>query len=144
VEEAADVIVRSYGNTLDARICDDYASLEGAKDYVRSLVETPGCGTLLTEGSFLACDESGRPCGLIVASGIAPEGAMLPQIAVVPELQQRGLGRALLGRTLARLKELGIRRVALTVTEENLRAYDWYCRLGFGVRKRFGAYVWQR
>jgi ribosomal protein S18 acetylase RimI-like enzyme len=32
----------------------------------------------------------------------------------------------------------------LTVTEENLRAFEWYQRLGFKMHKEFGAYVWHR
>ena len=34
--------------------------------------------------------------------------------------------------------------VSLTVTKKNRRAFEWYQRLGFRVKKEFGAYVWQR
>jgi ribosomal protein S18 acetylase RimI-like enzyme len=49
-----------------------------------------------------------------------------------------------MNRAFAQLKALGCHTVSLTVTKENLRAFEWYQRLGFKMRKEFGAYVWQR
>ena len=69
---------------------------------------------------------------------------MIPQIAVDPSCQGKGLGNALMSRALDSMKSSGIQTVSLTVTGENRRAFDWYERLGFRIRKEFGAYVWQR
>ena len=69
---------------------------------------------------------------------------MIPQIAVHPARQHAGLGNALMERTLDRLRAAGFRSASLTVTERNTRALEWYRRLGFLPRMRFGAYVWQR
>jgi len=42
-----------------------------------------------------------------------------------------------------KLKAMGFLTVSLTVTKKNKRAFEWYQRLGFRVRKEFGAYVWE-
>jgi ribosomal protein S18 acetylase RimI-like enzyme len=47
-------------------------------------------------------------------------------------------------RAFTQLKTLGFRSVSLTVTKKNRRAFDWYQRLGFKIRKEFGAFVWER
>jgi ribosomal protein S18 acetylase RimI-like enzyme len=69
---------------------------------------------------------------------------MIPQIAVHPSHQALGVGNALMARSLDQLKSMGFRSVSLTVTKQNRRAFEWYQRLGFRIRKEFGAYVWQR
>ena len=69
---------------------------------------------------------------------------MIPQIAVHPSYQGRGLGNILMSRSFEQLRSLGMQSVSLTVTQKNRRAFDWYTRLGFRMRKEFGAYVWQR
>ena len=69
---------------------------------------------------------------------------MIPQIAVHPAYQGKKLGNALMNRTLMEFRNMGFQRVTLTVTSENRRAYEWYGRLGFKLRKDFGAFVWER
>jgi ribosomal protein S18 acetylase RimI-like enzyme len=69
---------------------------------------------------------------------------MIPQIAVHPSHQGRGVGNTLMKRSFEQLKSFGIQTVSLTVTKKNRRAFEWYQRLGFRIRKEFGAYVWQR
>jgi ribosomal protein S18 acetylase RimI-like enzyme len=135
LDGAAEMNMLSYQNQTDAEICESY---------LRSLVENPGCGTLLPEASFMALDAQGSTSGIILSSRISDGAAMIPQIAVHPLHQGRGLGNSLMRRALSRLKALEFSTVGLTVTKENRRAYDWYHRLGFKPRKDFGAYVWQR
>jgi ribosomal protein S18 acetylase RimI-like enzyme len=144
LEGASRVILRSYADQTDAQICEDYTSAAGCAGYLRSLVENPGCGVFLPEASFTALEADDTPCGVVLASRISPSGAMIPQISVLPEHQGAGLGSALVHHSLERFKELGFRSVSLTVSKKNRRAFEWYQRLGFRVRKEFGAYVWQR
>ncbi len=141
---AADVALNSYRTETDALICDDYCSAPGCEAYLRSLVENPGCGIFLPEASFMALDERGLPCGFIICSRISHGAAMIPQISMLPAYQGQGLGNGLMHEALATLKELGYRSVSLTVTKKNRRAFEWYVRLGFRLRKEFGAYVWQK
>ena len=69
---------------------------------------------------------------------------MIPQIAVHPLHQGRGVGNVLMNLSFEQLKARGFRNVSLTVTKKNRRAFEWYQRLGFKIRKEFGAFVWQR
>ncbi len=133
-----------YRNQVDARICQDYCTQSGCEGYLRSLIETPGCGTFLPAVSCCALDSRGMVCGFIIVSRVSASGAMIPQISIVPSHQGRGLGKALMARALASLAAQGCKTVGLTVTVENRRALEWYQREGFRLRKEFGAYVWQQ
>ena len=52
-------------------------------------------------------------------------------LAVLPERQARGLGRALLTHAIARLRELGHRTIHLQVGRDNFRAQALFTSLGF-------------
>lgn len=144
LERAAEMSVNSYQHQTDAEICEDYRTREGCESYLRSLVENPGCGVFMPDTSFIALDGSGAPCGFLICSRISDGAGMIPQIAVHPSCQGMGIGNALMNRSFEQLKAIGLRTISLTVTQQNQRAFEWYQRLGFKVRKDFGAYVWQR
>jgi ribosomal protein S18 acetylase RimI-like enzyme len=141
---AAHVILDSYRDEADALICEDYCTAAGCSNYLRSLVENPGCGHFLPDASFMGLDARGCPCGFILSSRISPTAGMIPQIAILPDYQGRSLGSALMALALDRLKAMGLYSVSLTVTKKNHRACEWYQRLGFKIRKEFAAYVWGR
>jgi ribosomal protein S18 acetylase RimI-like enzyme len=141
---AADVAFRSYQNGIDAVICEDYGTESSCEAYLRSLAENPGCGIFLPAASFVGLDQHGALCGFILTSRLSPHAAMIPQISIHPVHQGRGLGTALIRRALHQLALDGFRAVRLTVTQQNRRAYEWYERLGFKVRRDFDACVWQR
>jgi ribosomal protein S18 acetylase RimI-like enzyme len=56
----------------------------------------------------------------------------------------RGLGSALVAATQQALARRGMRNASLSVTVENDAACRLYRRLGFRVRKEFGAHAWVR
>jgi ribosomal protein S18 acetylase RimI-like enzyme len=141
---AAEMSLLAYRNQIDAEICEDYVTKAGCENYLRSLVENPGCGVFIPEASFLAIDRYGGLCGFLLCSRISEGYSMIPQIAVHPSHQATGLGNTLMIHCFESLKAMGFRSVTLTVTERNRRAFEWYQRLGFRIRKEFGAYVWQR
>jgi len=144
LERAAEMTLLSYRNQTDAEICEDYRTKAGCESYLRSLVENPGCGIFMPEASFMGLDEQGFPSGFIICCRIAGSAGMIPQIAVHPSHQGRDLGNTLMHRCLEQVRALGFRTVSLTVTKKNRRAFDWYQRVGFKIRKEFGAYVWER
>jgi ribosomal protein S18 acetylase RimI-like enzyme len=144
LERAAEMTMMSYRDQTDAEICEDYRTKAGCESYLRSLVENPGCGIFMPETSFMGLDGQGYPCGFVICCRIAGGAGMIPQIAVHPSYQGRGLGNALMNRSFEQLKALDFHAVSLTVTKKNRRAFDWYQRLGFKIRKEFGAYVWER
>jgi len=141
---AAEVAFMSYRDETDALICEDYGSVNGCASYLRSLTENPGCGIFRPEGSFAALDSQSSLCGFVISSRISRSVGMIPQIAVLPAHQGRGVGTALIHQSLSRFKASGFRSVCLTVTRKNRRAFEWYQRLGFKIRKEFGAFVWNR
>jgi GNAT superfamily N-acetyltransferase len=142
--QAADIASRSYRHETDALICADYRSCGGCESYLRSLVDNPGCGTFMPEDSFVAQDRDGSPCGFIMSSRISQGAGMIPQIAILPDHQGQGIGTALMTRALTTFSGLGFHSVSLTVTKKNRKAFQWYQRVGFSIRKEFGAYVWER
>jgi ribosomal protein S18 acetylase RimI-like enzyme len=144
IPHIAEMTLASYRDQLDAVLCEDYCSLPGCESYLRSVVDNPGCGVFVAEASHIALDSRGIPCGFVLGSRISATAGMIPQIAIAPSHQGRGLGKVLIDRTLGHFKARGCRTVSLTVTKRNRRAFEWYQRLGFKIRKEFGAYVWSR
>ena len=144
LERAAEMTFVSYRGQTDAEICEDYRTRAGCESYLRSLVENPGCGIFMPEASFIGLDGQDAPCGFVICCRISGGAAMIPQIAVHPSYQGRGLGNALMNRCFEKLDAAHFHSVSLTVTKKNRRAFDWYQRLGFRIRKEFGAYVWER
>jgi len=68
--------------------------------------------------------------------------AELLSIAVVPELRSRGIGAALLDRSIALAREssLDIREIRLSVAEGNARAQRMFARRGFRIGHVIGVY----
>jgi ribosomal protein S18 acetylase RimI-like enzyme len=144
LERAAELTLMSYRNQTDAEICEDYCTRAGCQNYLRSLVENPGCGVFMPEASFVSLDRQGALCGFVICCRISGASGMIPQIAVHPSCQGRGLGNSLIHHSMEVLRARDFNTLSLTVTKKNRRAYDWYQRLGFKIRKEFGAYVWNR
>jgi GNAT superfamily N-acetyltransferase len=144
IGRVADMTLLSYHGQIDADICEDYRSQPGCESYLHSLVENPGCGIFLPGASYIALDWKGSPCGFIIACRISEKAGIIPQIAVHPAHQGKRLGDILMHRCLAQMDSFGFRTVSLTVTRKNLKAFEWYQRLGFQPRKDFGAHVWER
>jgi ribosomal-protein-alanine N-acetyltransferase len=78
--------------------------------------------------------------GYVVALVVGPE-AEIADLALAPEARGRGIGRALLERTLAELAEGGVRTLYLEVRESNRAARSLYDAYGFdSVGRRRGYY----
>jgi len=107
------------------------------RQYVDELVWTSGCGELLREASFVACDERGSPTGAILTTRLAPSTAHVAQLAVQPAAQGRGLGRRLLQQACASARALGCDRVTLLVHPGNRRAARLYAQAGFTPAAQF-------
>lgn len=77
--------------------------------------------------------------GFVLARVAAQEGEILT-LAVAPEKQGLGLGRALLSAALTKSEELGANRIYLEVGSQNPSAQALYARYGFkqvGMRKGY-------
>lgn len=95
---------------------------------VRALLAAPGSTVLVLaegpaeDGPLLAC------CHLQER----PDGSCyVGMLAVRPDAQSRGLGRAMLGAAEARARAAGARRLEMTVIAQRADLIAWYERLGF-------------
>lgn len=79
----------------------------------------------------LSCD--GEPCGCVGIDPVGPDVYKLRRLAVVPEYQRRGLGRALVRYALDQAADLGAKRVEIGAIAEEAHLMDWYAGLGFVV-----------
>ena len=99
------------------------------RDYLR-LADEPGGIILVAE---LETMEPPKVLGFAAFYRIIDE-AELRNIAVDPEHQRQGVGRALLGEASKRLMEAGAKRILLEVRPSNKAALGLYYSAGFGLR----------
>ena len=144
LSQACELLLKGYADQPDADICSDYRTLSGCHEYLHSIVQSPGCGVLVPEASFMALDEENILRAFILGSCVSKGVGMIPQIVVHPDYQKQGLGSGLMASCLESFKAQGFGRIALTVTQENQKASAWYRRLGFRPCREFGAYAWDR
>jgi ribosomal protein S18 acetylase RimI-like enzyme len=141
-EEAAQLIAGAYQGHVDSHINDQYRSYAGAKRFLLNIVQYPGCGKFFPGGSFIAEDDSGKICGLILSSHVADDVGHVTQVCVSPEWKGRGAGYELMRFAMSAMVNDGCDRASLTVTASNTGAIQLYQRLGFRSTRRFAAYVW--
>ncbi|MDA2924059.1 GNAT family N-acetyltransferase, partial [Acidobacteria bacterium AH-259-L09] len=116
---AAEVIYDAYRGSPDHELCHDYQSREGCIRLLRNLVENPGCGSFTCATSYIASDSARRVCAVLVSSKIGPAAGMVAQISVRKDCQRKGLGSLLLRTYFKQAKKFGLKRVSLSVSEEN-------------------------
>ncbi|GLW99646.1 GNAT family N-acetyltransferase [Microtetraspora sp. NBRC 16547] len=105
---------------------DGLSVTAGAVEHWRAMMADPARGVVVGE-------IEGRIVGLS-AFGPAHNGDAGGEVYAIYTLREcwsRGLGSALMARSLARLRELGHREVGLWVLEDNSRARRFYERTGF-------------
>ncbi len=102
-----------------------------ARDYERA-AEEPGGLLLVAE---LETMEPPKVLGFAVFRRIIDEAELLT-MAVAPEHQRQGVGRALLAEAHRRLLEAGAKRVYLEVRPSNRAALKLYYGAGFGLHSQ--------
>ena len=130
---------------------DERAAFEVQQDAFRDVWETPpstferfaayvGSGGFEPSVSFLAEGKDGTLAGLILGSVVAGRG-MIDVVGVRRSWRGRGLGLALLRRTLAEYLRRGVKSVELSVDAESATgAPRLYRRAGFGVKESYVLY----
>jgi len=90
----------------------------------------------------LIADGDGRRLGfLLLLDALPDEVSMSPQafvayMAVEPDVQRRGIGRALLNAAEGLARERGLPTIAMMVTESNVPALDLYTSCGYRTERR--------
>jgi ribosomal protein S18 acetylase RimI-like enzyme len=91
---------------------------------------------------LLIAEEAGRPVGFVLTIYDMPdevsfaEQAFIAYMAVEPDAQRHGVGRALLAEVERRAEQRGLPAVSLMVTEENQAARELYRGAGFTTERR--------
>ena len=143
-ELASQVITSSYGGHIDSAINDQYLSVSGAQRFLHNIVRFPGCGIFEEKASWvLAPAENDRLFGLLLCSRVSSGVGHVTQLCVLPEFQHSGVGRSLLGLCANSLGPQRCETITLTVTEGNTAAVGLYKGLGYRVRHRFDAMLWE-
>ena len=140
---AADLIFESHRGSLDAALNLTYGTAAHCRSFVDTLALRAGCGSFDSEASLIAEDGHG-PVGVLLASRLSGRAGHICQVSVLPEAQGRGLGTALVIAALRSFRRQGHESASLSVTVGNAPAYRLYERLGFRLRKAFGAHAWVR
>jgi len=131
VPAAAALCARAYTDRGDVRAFAPHGTDDEWRDYVRSLLETDGCGTMMPEASFVVDGPGGTLSAACITGRIGDDVAHLSQIVVDPGQQGRGLGRRVLRASMAAAAAAGLRRMSLLVAENNTQAGRIYAPLGF-------------
>ena len=140
---AARIVHASHQGSLDAALNLTYASPAYCRGFVETLALRAGCGRFDPEASFLA-EDGGSPVGVILSSHLSGSNGHVCQVSVAPDAQGAGLGSVLMASALAAFRRQGLATASLSVTFDNTRAYALYRKLGFRLRKEFGAHAWVR
>jgi ribosomal protein S18 acetylase RimI-like enzyme len=121
---------RAYAGQPDEILLKAFADIGDTGPSLRLVEEKglfeSGLSTFAFHGDDLAgavyCTRSGRKLGIA-------------NIAIDPEYQDRGLGKALLGRVVGNMERKGFRKCELLVSKENKRAIGLYKKFGFKLKR---------
>jgi ribosomal protein S18 acetylase RimI-like enzyme len=140
---AAELIYESHRGSLDAALNLTYATPAHCRSFVDTLALRAGCGSFDGEASAIVDGPKGLQ-GVLLASRLSGRAGHICQVSVLPQAQGRGLGSALVLAALRSFRRQGLLSASLSVTLGNTAAYRLYERLGFRLRKAFGAHAWVR
>ena len=131
---AATLLRESYG--VDGKHFAPRGTPEEWEQYVRSLVERPGCGVL--EPAITRVVRNGSDLqALVLATRIAPGTLHLPQVAVHPKRRREGIAHRLVDEACRAAATRGVKQATLLVAESNTRARALYDKMGFGDTSTF-------
>lgn len=120
---------RAYDGGLDRYLF--LAELDPVRDAERAVAETfAGRHGEFLSGPSIVAEQSGSAVGacLVVRASYGP---LIVDVMVDPGHQGRGLGRAMVSASVARLRAAGETVIALNVTEGNASAVRAYAAVGF-------------
>ncbi len=125
---AAALLRESYGQ--DGAQFAPRGTPEEWEQYVRSLVERPGCGVI--EPTVTRVMRNGASLqALVLATRIAPGTLHLPQVAVHPSRRREGIAARLVEEACRAAAVRGVKLATLLVAESNAHARALYEKMGF-------------
>lgn len=143
-QPAASVITAAYRGHIDSEINDQYRSLNGSLRFLNNIVRFPGCGVFDGNASFVAVNRVTRAVvGVLLCSRVKDDVGHITQVCILPEQRGKRIGESLIAFCAQELRSRNFSALSLTVTEANTKAVGLYLRLGFDVKRRFDAFVWE-
>ena len=125
--EIAELCVDAFKNHPDTTFWEDVTSVPSYLEFLKNSMTT----YMLKECSFVVKDKNGQIIGICLIENGDREGEFIIQNIVVNKtLQSRGIGSALLSKSLNNIRKKGYRKAILTVTE-GIPAQKLYERFGF-------------
>jgi ribosomal protein S18 acetylase RimI-like enzyme len=136
IERHALTKYRSFRDELDAEV---FACLGEYFGCLRLMHEIAQQEVFLAPATWLitALSRGGlvEDCGTIQGMAVSEQLGSIQNVGVVPEHRGRGLGRALVLKSLEGFQLARLKRVVLEVTANNLAAVNLYRSLGFQVTR---------
>lgn len=125
---APPVVIREIGSTdeLDAVVRIDAAAFGSIWRYDRDTLLAAQAHAAI----FTCLERGGEMLGYQLSTGHGESGH-LARLAVLPEVQGRGYGSALVGGVIRHFERRGISVITVNTQEDNLRSQRLYDRLGF-------------
>jgi N-acetylglutamate synthase-like GNAT family acetyltransferase len=80
---------------------------------------------------YFILDGEGFPCGCVALEQAGPEVCYLERLAVLPDQQRRGYGRALVDYGLDTASGLGSKQVDIGIIAGQTELKEWYKKIGF-------------
>ncbi len=141
-DDLRSVINSGYFSEIDGYLFPDIATVCSDSGLFKEFLN---CASIDLTASVLARME-GYPCGCVIAlSGDNRQRGLVGVVAVAPGMRRRGIGRAMLLRSMHQMKRNHCTHAALAVTVENEPARSLYSSLGFEDAGRSSAIsVWRR
>ncbi len=123
------MLYRAHSARTEARIGGD--TFDGALAQVIGVARS---GAFCPEVSTLAM-AGAAPAGIVMVTEATEDDIVLVEVAVAPEHQRRGLGRAMIARTLHEAYLADAKRAWLVVNAANRPAVGLYRGTGFRVER---------
>jgi GNAT superfamily N-acetyltransferase len=127
----AEVKARCFADEIDAVVFPSLSNLDGCCHLMREISRKPG---FLADATWLIT-HGGEYCATV--QGVRERSGLgaIQNLGVAPLYRGRGLGRALLLKSLYGFWRAGLGRAHLEVTAQNDAAVRLYRRVGFRCRK---------
>lgn len=119
----------TFKNSIDYKIIPYYQNIDYARSLVKSILDN-NIGVYLPDISFII-KRGNIPSGLILASKLKDNAALLLAFGFFEQIRGKGYGREVLNNYLAEVRKKGYKKVYLTVTQENAPAYRLYSEFDF-------------
>ena len=137
IEAHAHVKYMSFQNEID---CNVFPCLGDADGCERLMNEISNRGGFVPEATWLMTwtdpiHHRTQSIGTVQGIREQKDVASIQNIGIVPSFRGRGLGTAVVYRSLSGFAKVGVRFVTLEVTANNSKAHRLYERLGFRILK---------